>query len=239
MRQAMISVEKVLAAQAGDLNLREKIISDSIPDIKRIVRRVSHTISVSSSDEFSIALEAFNQSIDHFKPEMNVPFLYFASAVIKNRLCDWFRTQKTTKQVLTFSDCETINGIPIQEKINDPASERIHQDLEFEESIISLEYQLSQFGYSVAGLTDSFPKHRDSRLFCVKIARQLDSNNSFFNRMLENRRLPASDLARFCNVSVKTIEKNRSSIIFLVLLLRSDLSLIHSYLDNFEKGDIV
>jgi hypothetical protein len=42
-------------------------------------------------------------------------------------------------------------------------------------------------------------------------------------------------LSRHCEVPLKTIERNRPSIIFLVLLLGSDLDVIKSYLMLYSK----
>jgi hypothetical protein len=56
-----------------------------------------------------------------------------------------------------------------------------------------------------------------------------------FEKTMESCRLPVSELARKKDASVKMIDKHRSCIIFLAILLQSDLFLIRSYVAILEK----
>ena len=57
-------------------------------------------------------------------------------------------------------------------------------------------------------------------------------------QLLKKHRLPGAELARRCQVSVKTIEKNRSSIILLTLLMRSDLQVYSILYRSFSRGGL-
>jgi RNA polymerase sigma factor len=221
--------------QAGDEQLRNQFIAESVPEIKHWVRRITRSFFAEQEDEFSIALEGFNQAIDRFSSNMNVPFYSYANLIIKHRLFDWIRRQKTHQHTLPFSDCDSADGLPIEDQLSDPKSELISQNLEISESLLQLELQLEQFGFNLPGLTVSFPKHQDSQSLCIRVARQLSGDSILFTQLLEKHRLPGAELARRCRVPVKTIEKNRSSIILLTLLMRSDLQVIQSYISVFEK----
>ena len=224
--------------QSGDEQLRNQFIADSIPEIKHWVRRITRSFFIEQEDEFSIALEGFNQAINRYSSKMDVPFYSYANMVIKHRLYDWIRSQKSHRQAIPFSDCDLADGEPIEDHLSDPKSEQVSQDLEINESLLHMELQLEQFGFTISGATADFPKHQDSQAFCIRIARQLSGDESLFAHLLLTRRLPGAELARRCQASVKTIEKNRSSIILLTLLMRSDLQVIQSYIAVFEKGAI-
>lgn len=88
--------------QAGDSDLREQFFADSIPFVKSAVRHITHTFYVDQEDEYSIALEAYNQAITRFKVGGDVTFEPYALLLIKNRLLNWIRDQKQACQVLTY-----------------------------------------------------------------------------------------------------------------------------------------
>ncbi len=221
--------------QAGDEPLRNQFIADSVPEIKHWVRRITHSFFIEQGDEFSIALEGFNQAIDRFSGSMNVPFFSYAQMIVKHRLFDWIRRQKIHQRTLTFSDFDTEEGIPLEDQLSDPGSGQICQNLEISESLLQLEIQLELFGLRFSDLTEHFPKHRDTQSFCIKAARHLSGDAVLFTPFMTKHRLPGAELARRCQVPVKTIEKNRSSIILLTLLMRSDLQVIKSYIAAFDK----
>src|SRR5659263_257560 len=99
--------------QAGDTDLREQFIADSIPFVKGVVRHITHSYYVEQEDEYSIALEVYNQAITRFKVDGEVPFEPYALLLIKNRLLNWIRDQKQVHQVLTMTDCESDDGIDL------------------------------------------------------------------------------------------------------------------------------
>jgi DNA-directed RNA polymerase specialized sigma subunit len=102
--------DKVRLIQAGDPDLRNQVITDCLPYIKGVLRRMLQIPDIEQSDEFSIALSAFNAALDHYVSETNVPFLRFAGLVINRRIIDWLRQQRKNRQVLTFSQCEAEHG---------------------------------------------------------------------------------------------------------------------------------
>jgi RNA polymerase sigma factor len=155
--------------QAGDEQLRNQFIAESVPEIKHWVRRITRSFFAEQEDEFSIALEGFNQAIDRFSSNMNVPFYSYANLIIKHRLFDWIRRQKTHQHTLPFSDCDSADGLPIEDQLSDPKSELISQNLEISESLLQLELQLEQFGFRLPGITAGFPKHQDSQSFCIRV----------------------------------------------------------------------
>lgn len=222
--------------QSGDSDLREQFLADSIPFVKRAVRHITHTYFVEQEDEFSIALEAYNHAITRYKVGGPVPFEPFALLLIRNRLLNWIRNQKKARQVLIMTDCECENGTDLADTLADPGSGRVQQDLEFEESMAELDLKLKMFGLSMQKMTDKMPKHQDTRLLCIRAARKLSEDENLYSSLMKKQQLPCAELARRCDIPIKTIEKNRSGIILFTLLLKSELQGIRSYINAFEGG---
>jgi len=55
-------------------------------------------IDTRNSDEFSIALSAFNEAIDKFDIEKGYNFFLFSEQVIRRRLIDYSRSNKDDKE---------------------------------------------------------------------------------------------------------------------------------------------
>jgi RNA polymerase sigma factor len=231
--------EIVRRIQGGENHLRDRLIADCLADIRRLVRKTTRSFADEQDEAFSIALVAFNQAIGQYKAEMGAPFWNYAALVVKHRLFDWMRRQKMKPETVSLSACDTEIDLPLEEHLADPKSSRIPEDLEIQESLLQLELDLSRFGLTLPKLTSGFPKHQDSQLFCIRISRALAGDPPLYRHLLEKGRLPGAELARRCEVPVKTIEKNRASIILLTLLLHSDLQVIQSYIAFFEKGAAV
>ena len=129
--------------QAGDEPLRNQFIAESVPEIKHWVRRITHSFFVEHEDEFSVALEGFNQAIDRFSGNMNVPFYSYANMIIKHRLFDWIRRQKVHQRTPFTSRIATLlTDSPIEDHLPDPKVKQISQNLEINESLLQLELQL-------------------------------------------------------------------------------------------------
>lgn len=227
--------DKVLRVQSGDEDLRNQIILDCLPYVKGVLRRMLQLSDIEQCDEFSIALSAFNDALDRYEVQTNVPFLRFAGLVINRRIIDWIRQQRHNRQVLTFSQCEAEHGESFTESLASVSGDHVWENMEFEDELVNLRLRLQDFNLSLGHLVKVFPKHRDTRLTCLKVARLLTSMPKLMHRFDKECRLPAAELARCCGIPVKTIERNRPGIVFLVLLLKSDLEVIKAYLSNYSK----
>jgi RNA polymerase sigma factor len=225
----------VARIQAGEEELREGLISGSIPEIRHLIRRITHSWLASQEDEFSIALQAFNQAINRYQPDTGAPFFSYAYLLIRHRLLDWIRQQRGQPTIVSLSSSETDGDLPLADQLADPRSGQTAEELEVQESLLQLDLALEQFGYSIPALTRQFPKHQDSQALCIHLSRLLAQDEPLCARLMEKKRLPCAELAQRSGTAIKTIEKNRANIIFLTLLLRSDLQVIQSYVTYFEK----
>lgn len=231
--------DKVRRIQAGDDDLRNQVISDCLPYVKGVLNRMLAQPMIEQADEFSVALSAFNEAIDRYRVETHVPFLRFAGLVINRRVIDWLRRQRQHQHVRPFSDyAASPDESPetVMDTLVHCPADSIWQNMEIEEEIVLLQQQLQRYGLSISRLARDFPRHRDSRLMCLEAARLTRSDTLLHQRFTAEGRLPAAELSRRSGIPLKTIERNRPFIIFLVLLLDSGLEVIKSYLSAYGRG---
>jgi len=229
--------EKVRQIQSGDQTLRNQVITDCLPYIKGVLNRMLQMPMIEHSDEYSIALSAFDEAIDRYQCETRVPFLRFAGLVINRRVIDWLRQQRHHRQSHPFSEFTDDQGESTVDRLISCPPDEIWQNMEVEEELVLLQRRLQGFGLSMALLARKLPKHRDSRLMCLKAARITMADPSLRSRFEQESRLPAAELARRSGIPLKTIERNRPCIIFLALLLDSGLEVIKAYLYAYSQSD--
>jgi RNA polymerase sigma factor len=219
----------VKLAQDGDADSREKLISEHQVFIKKIVSK--NTVGcedINSRDEYSIALIAFNEAIDKYKTGLR-SFKSFASEVIKNRLIDYMRSQKKHRNRSFYF------GDAIDPPAVDPSEipeERIQGKIEMEAFVKSLELH----NITLEDLVRETPKHADSRLLCIRIARIIAGEPELLGHLKKYKTLPLKRLVKKIRVNEKTVERHRKYIIGICLVLVSELDTMKSYIERLLKG---
>lgn len=219
----------VREAQGGDTGVREKIISDHLIFIKKIVsKNITGYEDINSRDEFSVGLMAFNEAIDGYKPGLR-SFQSFAAEVIKKRIIDHHRSRLRYQErnIYILDD----NRLPAVEDPGNPA-EQVHIKLEME----CLVQSLSLYGISLRDLVMESPKHADSRLLCVHIAKVITGDPDLRHHFKKYRNIPLKMLLQKLKINRKTVERHRRYIIAVCLVLLSDLDTLKEYVENLYKG---
>lgn len=208
-------------AQNGDEFSREKLIKKH----RNFIAKVSSVtcgryLTWENDEELSIALIAFNESIDAFDTEESIKFTSFAQTVIKRRLIDYFRSQgKYRNEILSSSSKETDeleSGINAQSISN-------YDDSITQENLALLidEYktQLAEYSIDIHDLPKVSPKHRDTRESLMKTAQTLVKNQEMVNYLRKYGQLPVKQLCQETGLSRKVLERGRKYIISLVVIL--------------------
>lgn len=220
--------------KGGDKGLRNEFISNYIPFILKITSKtVGKFIDVKNSDEYSVALSAFNESIDSYDFCKNYNFFLFSEQVIKRRLIDYSRKSSRHREY-PFSYFEEDYDFNEEPYLN--STYFSIDDIEAKEAIIDFSNKLKEYDITLMDLTKSIPKHRDSRKMCIKIARILAENDDLYNKLKKNKSIPRNDLKKQIKVHNKTIGNNRKYIIAICLILRGDLQISQKYLHYTEEG---
>lgn len=232
------SVKKI---QAGDTALKERFLNDYKPFVLKVVSKTTRKYAdVESSEEFSIALIAFNEAIECFYEEKNSNFLKFAETVINRRLIDYYRSNKKHNNVYPFTYFENENeneGYSFEERYLKVEESSQFSNIETREEIEFFIKKLGEFGISLKDLVEKSPKHLDSRRLSIKIARVMSENKDISEKLEESKKIPMKELMRHVDVNHKTIERNRKFILAVYLVLTSKLEVMKGYVENIEKGE--
>jgi len=214
-------------ARQGDDAVRERLIYDHRLFIEKIVaKRVSGPGEISSRDEYSVGLMAFNEAIDCFRPGFR-SFQSFAASVIEKRLIDYFRSQQKHRSVYTLDETSEYPD-PQGAQI----SEKIQVKLEMEQFI----RRLSLFNISLRDLVEETPKHIDSRQLCLRIARTITRDPVLCGHFKKYSTIPVKKVMEIMKINEKTIQRHRSYIIGICLVLSSDLETMKGYVESMSRG---
>lgn len=231
--------EQVLLVQDGDWQLRNQIITDYQPFIAKVTSRFCRRyVDPSRDDEFSIALDGFNEALNKFSSESGRSFLSFAETVIRRRLIDYLRKEQRFQQQVPLSSFEVqdeenqiINPVEVHQAVLHYEKVRIVDDRSSE--IKEFSSDLLVFGITFTDLTQCSPKHVDSRQLLMSIGRTLASNSHLMHLLRSKKMLPIKELLDELDVSRKTLERNRKYLIAVALIYSGS----YPYLRDYLYGD--
>jgi RNA polymerase sigma factor len=231
-----ISAEDIIVKlRSGQDHLRSFLIEQYRGYIISVAAKVTGKTS-QSNDEFSIALQAFNEAIDSFDPQKNSSFLGFSGMVINRRLIDYMRKNSKFSAEYPFTYFEAEDDDDFAENIASEKSHLFTQNIEIQEELMNFKKNLLLFGITLEDLVRLAPKHADTKLLCINAAQVLADSKDLSTKLLKDKKLPISELMQNSNASRKTFEKHRKYIIALYLVLCSDMDIIKGYVGFFTKG---
>ncbi len=227
MEQRQSSLEdKIILVQQGDTFLQNEIIESYQPFILKSVSAVCNSFVKTSDDVFSIGLIAFNEAIEKYQSNKGSTFLNYSKLVIKSRVIDYLRQE--TKYTHESLDDES-SRIYVKE-----ASILQHQEEVVEEyrksEIEHFKKQLKEFHISLEDVIKATPKHEDARENMLSIAKQLKHKKELRAYLLTKKKLPIAEIASSAGVSRKTLERNRTYVIAISLLLIEDYEYVKQFL---------
>ncbi|HQA56646.1 MAG TPA: RNA polymerase sigma-I factor [Acetivibrio sp.] len=213
----------------GDNAVREEFIMRFKPFIlKQVFKSTDKYVEPENSEEYSVALFAFNEAIDTYDEKKHPNFLVFCEQVIRRRLIDFKRKNKKNSMVYPFSYFESEDNSLENAFFQSNVSDGIER-LEFLEDIGHFKDELACFNISFRDLVLCTPKHRDSRESLINVARTLASNDELYGKLKRKKKIPTPDLLKLTSVSRRTIERNKKYIIAVSLILRSNLEIFKEY----------
>lgn len=227
----------VIKIQDGDRLLKEKFINDYTPFILKTVSKITGKyVDTENSEEYSVALMAFDEAIDCFDINKSKSFLGFSDLVINRRVIDYLRKNRKDRNVFPFTYFENGSSNDFKETYMPEHSIARLDNIEIKEEIIIFKERLATFGITLENLAKSIPKHKDSKIMCIKIAKIIANDAKLFNKLNKSKNMPMRDLMKLVDVHHATIERNRKFIIAVSLIINSGLDVIKSYLQFMEEG---
>ncbi|WP_202080398.1 RNA polymerase sigma-I factor [Caldalkalibacillus salinus] len=221
-----------------DSQYRNDFIRKYQPFIAKVASKVCKQYIDQSRDEYSVAIEAFNEAINHYENQQGTSFLSFAEMVIRRRVIDYIR--KETRQTRDiFLETESTDEEQQQESIAQVHASvnqyQQHQEIERRRMDIA-DYQelLKEYDITFQDLVTLCPKHVDARENAKQIAKTLATHQEFVFHLKEKKQLPMKELLKFVNCSRKTVERNRKYIIAMALIYIGGYESLQSYIEPEE-----
>lgn len=238
-RERDVPVDLVARAQAGDGNARTDLIRAFTPFVLRVVARVlGRYVRPEEDDEASVALLAFNEAIDRYRPERGAGFLPFCETVIRRRLVDYRRQQRAVPvevplSVLEEREDEGESSFGRWEVDRSVEAMRREEDArERREEIRRFTCLLAHYGIRLHDLVRASPRRRCARQRAVEVARVLAADPELTRHLRERRELPVNGLLSRVSLSRKTLERQRRYIIAVALVLLEDFPYLRAYVER-------
>ena len=225
--------DRLQKIQLGDSEEREKLIQEYIPFvIKTISNHINRYLEPENSEEYSIGLEAFNEAIDKYQASRG-NFIGFAELVIKSRITDYLRKIKKHSMTLSIDQLEASEENWSSDHLK---TADFTEKVALKEEILTLEKRLKAFEITFQDLVQEAPKHNDTRIKAVEIARFIANNQVLKDELMRKKNLPSSRLVQDLGVTIKMLKRSRKFIIVTVLILDSELDGLKQYIMGIEGG---
>ncbi len=226
----------VAAAQSGDADARETLLTSYLPFIDRVVANSCGRAVARTEDEFQIALVAMNEALDAYKLGKG-SFISFAETVMKRRLIDYFRVRMRLKEVPMSSYDEKDDEGSTYNTVEVKTAVTAYSDQE-QQSLRALEIEqyakeLETYGITFEQLITVSPKHMDARDHALSIAQMIARDPELRAIFLSKKSLPLKQLESRVTVSRKTLERQRTYIVAVVILLLGDYEQLNAFV---QKG---
>jgi RNA polymerase sigma factor len=228
--------DKIEKVKKGDEQLRNDLLEQYQPFIKKVASKVCKRYVDDTMDEFSIGLLAFNEAIDQYQEGQGSKFLTFANMVIQRRLIDHIRKEERQKRNIFLDKEENEDDERSEESYAEQKAAMDRYDLEQQSEMRMMEIEeyrkmLEQYDISFTVLSKQCPKHIDARENAINIAKMVAKSEELTNYLIERKQLPIKKLLDEVDCSRKTIERNRKYIIAIALIYIGKFSALSSYID--------
>ena len=95
------------------------------------------------------------------------------------------------------------------------------QKVEIEEEIEQFKKNLASYSITLDDLIRKAPKHIDTKIMCISIAKKLVESDDLAQKLERTKRLPISEILSVFNLNRKTLDNQRKFIIALYLVITS------------------
>jgi RNA polymerase sigma factor len=231
--------DMVVLAQNGDKSIRNQLLDQYKPFVKKTTSKACRRYVYESMDEFSIGLLAFNEAIDRYK-KTEGHFLTFANVVIQRRIIDYIRQEQRVNKNIVHqieeadeeyeeSGFEQKRSIEVFQQENEKAK-RVEEIQEYQKL-------LQQFGITFQVLSEQCPKHIDARENAKEIAQLVATDEQFSSFLIEKKKLPIKKIEDRVKCSRKTIERNRNYIMAMALIHIGNFHALKSFVTPDERRE--
>lgn len=220
-------VQRVQAAQGNSL-IADEFIRDYLPFIQSQVAKFQ--TDSSGGDELSIGLLAFHEAIESYQADRGA-FLNYASLVMKNRLIDYYRSERRHDAV-SLSTPIGDDQLTIEDTLVDPHDhpEQLASRSATVAEIEELSRQLQQFGLSLSDIADDSPRQERTYESLQQVLHYARDNPELIKQLLQTKKLPLKALAEGSGVHRKVLERHRKYIMALMIIYSNGYEIIRHHI---------
>ena len=215
--------------------------------ILRCAAEVTRRFVTDSDDEYSIALMALHEAVQHYDAEKG-SFQSLASVVIRRRVTDYLRSEGRHNAELnvqpgafdgelTEEEATGLN-LSVQHKVAEDsmADSAAERSARAREEIAEMQKILGLYGFSFFDLAECSPKAEKTKKSCGQAVRTMIASAVLMGLMRLKRLLPIKDLSLQSGVVRKILERHRKYIIAASEILDGDFPILASYMAFIRKG---
>ncbi len=225
--------EELIEALKSDAG-RERFITENENFIISTASRHSKHFISKSDDEWSIALIAFNSSMDTYDVSKG-GFLSYARLIMEHKLTDYFRSQgrfanefNTEPFAFEGNVDEESENAGYQATVMKVAS--VTDENPLRDEILALNDVLKKYDISFMDLADCSPKAVKTRASCWDIILYMMENPDLVEIMRMKKQIPIKNITDCIKVPRKIVERHRKYLIAATEIMCSDYPLLATYI---------
>jgi len=202
----------------GNTAEREAFIRDYMPFIVKCVSKcIDKYLESMECDEFSIALQAFNEAIERYDFEKG-NFIAYANLVISSRIKDYQKKESKGNTIpMSF-----LGGEKRAYADNIVLKDDFTRRIDIKNQMQGFVGQLQEFGVTLEQLVEESPKHLDTRRRAIEVALLISTNDDLKRKFEKNKKLPYGEIRKKMDISQKVLRKSNRFILAAVLILLND-----------------
>jgi RNA polymerase sigma factor len=231
--------ELVIKAQK-DKRIHEKLITDNEFFIIKVASRTAKKFITKSDDEWSVALNAFNESVNSYNSDKG-SFYSLAELVINRRMIDYLRKEsRKSGEISVDSNVFQSNSHNDEEReiINTEVIKKlsvVNRETSAKVEIEEVTEKLGLYGFSFYDLTKVSPKSEKTKISCAKAVAYVIENPIVHNELIESKKLPIKIIEKNIKVPRKVLERHRKYIIAAVVIMSGNYPHLAEYMRFIRK----
>lgn len=238
----MADIDNMAVAANNDHKILNQLIHQSELFIMKCTSKVSKRYITKSDDEWSIALNAFNQAVSNYHLHKG-SFLKFAELIIHRRLVDHYRTQARYKSEILVNPAlldsefddedETKNTVALGFAISEKVSQRDRTPLKLE--IETVNEIFSFYGFTFMDLSTCSPKAKKTKSACAEATSFILHTPLLIEELRSSKQLPLKIIENKTKVPRKILERHRKYIIAAVEILSGEFPYLAEYMQYIRE----
>lgn len=236
----MREIDKLVIKAQKDKSIHQKLIAENEFFIIKIASRGINKYITKSDNEWSIALSAFNETVELYNLEKG-SFYNFAELIIKRRIIDYFRKESRHKSEILVDSYVFQSNLWVNtenEMINNEVIKKISEDTNessIKREIEDVAVRLNSYGFSFYDLVKFSPKSQKIKDACTKAVSYILKNSMVYNELIESKKLPVKIIGENIEVSSKILDRHREYIIAAVIIISNDYSHLVKYMKFIKE----